>query len=114
MFSYRIYLQQDILPGSEPVYVDKISFRLCSENVTVLLAEANHSVVPLSVRTKLQRLFRVVGPTIPHRNWTLLGDDFLSQVQMVKVHKVVFLVNMNAHNLNSWHDMAMCEYFVNT
>jgi hypothetical protein len=108
-YSYGINLGQDIFPESAPVDVDKISFHLCSEDINALLDKSNEAIVPPSIRTQLFSIFTSGVPVIPRRRWALLGDDVLSQVQMIKVDKLIFLIDMQKHTFPGWKEMLFIE-----
>lgn len=110
--NYSIYLGTDIIPNPIPLSVESIQFHLCTEDIQYILNSENESVIkiPETVRMTLQTHLTNLGDTvIKRRGWSLLGNDVIKQIGMIKIQHTVLLCKRDTFLLSSWIALVVLE-----
>jgi hypothetical protein len=107
---YHIYLGVDIIPDSIPIKVESIQFHLCTEDIKFILNPENMIKLPETVKSSLQTHLTNLGDTvIERRSWSLLGNDIINQIAMIKLKRVVLLCQMDSFVLTTWRALLALE-----
>jgi hypothetical protein len=109
---YQISLSTDIVPNVLPQKVKFLQFHLCTEDINFILNPENNSVIrlPETVISSLRSHLNDLGDCIiERRSWSLLGNDILAVIGMIKLNDVVILCDTKSFTLSNWDTLFYLE-----
>lgn len=109
---YRIELNTDIIPNVIPITVSHLQFHLCREDMEFILLPDNADKIrlPEAVKSSLQyHLTRLGDQDIKRRSWSLLGNDVIDSISIIKLKEVALLCQRQSFPLSSWDHLLNLE-----